>query len=308
MKLVFIPVILQARPSIPSPGCSRESSRDRSPLWACASCLGTELKMSEADVHEALLLALTLSDRTWNKYPLVPKVGHVIHPYHWFTHILQPTAAHRCVLEGLFYRPGCAICCNQTPACASSPVFWIPCAWSGLWTQATFRFCQPDLPGTDAHCLGSLFCDAEPTAYPLEAGSMVSNPQVPRHSTEQILIQYLGSQFNSSVPCWEGLPEQWVLLRNKALESWTRARNNKRWPVSSSVHTAYGLLGCIQCPLTTFQYPTSFFQSDSSLWPRRLACLPHHDSLLSKTDSTQSNNYSKIHWSWWAQVGSSDTY
>lgn len=70
MKLVFIPVILQARPSIPSPDCSRESSRDASPLWACVSCLGTELKMSKADVHEALLLALTLSDRPWNKYPL----------------------------------------------------------------------------------------------------------------------------------------------------------------------------------------------------------------------------------------------
>lgn len=82
MKLVFIPVILQARPSIPSPGCSRERSRDTSPLWACVSCLGTELKMSNANVREALLFVLTLSDRTWNKYPLVTKVGHVIHTYH----------------------------------------------------------------------------------------------------------------------------------------------------------------------------------------------------------------------------------
>lgn len=145
----------------------------------------------------------------------------------------------------------------------------------------------------------------QPILWKLETWCQI--PRFPGTPRSNILIQYLGSGFNSSVPCWEGLPEQWVLPRNKALESWTRARNNKRWPVSSSVHTAYGLLGCIQCPLTTFQYP-SFFQSDSSLWPRHLACLPHHDSLLSKTDSTQSNNYSKIHWSWWAQVGSSDTY
>lgn len=107
--------------------------------------------VSRAGMNEALLLA---PEPRINIFFMksVQNVEHVIHIYHWFTHILYPKAACLCLR-----RLGCVS--TDLPQ-LSEAIRHHPELLVLASEPHQFRHCQLHLSGTNACCFGSWFWDA----------------------------------------------------------------------------------------------------------------------------------------------------